>query len=336
MKWELNAPNSGDMIRVKIGSIYHYGIFASENEVFQFGLAPVARRAMRDSEVEVCISNVDEFLCGGFLEVGIIEKKDGKPVRKGKSVVDYARGKLGQKGYNILYNNCEHFCYECIFGKKVCTQADDIRNLFRSMPLVDVYTALIPEKFVMKDVYPSARQKEIESCKNIKVKTEKYFVWKLLEYALNRSFGYKIQNLDFKKDRHGKWTTSSCYFSLSHSDNVVAVAVSRSPVGVDVERIREVKSRAIEKTLTEIEKKAYMDFAQDDKEQFLITIWSAKESVFKASDEKAFKPSKTQGLSETVASEKISFASDDYVLSVCTSHVENIRKFYRIDLGESD
>jgi hypothetical protein len=33
MKWQLTQPVAGDMIRVKLGSIYHYGVFVSEDEV---------------------------------------------------------------------------------------------------------------------------------------------------------------------------------------------------------------------------------------------------------------------------------------------------------------
>lgn len=332
MKWNLSTPKCGDMVRVKLGTIYHYGIFSNENQIVQFGLAPVARRAIKDSDVEVLTSNVDEFLCGGFLEVGEIEKKDGKPVRKGKKIIEYALEKLGQKGYNILYNNCEHFAYECIFGKKVCTQADDVRNFFRSMPLVDVYTAKIPDNREFNEVYPVERNEEINSCKNEKVKTEKYYVWKLLEYALNRSLGFKIQNLDFKKDRHGKWSSSSCYFSLSHGDQMVAVAVSRSPVGVDVEKIKEIKRSAIEKTLTVIEKTEYDKANEQEKDEFLISVWSKKESVFKANGESKFRPSKVQGIAETVMAEKIVCDDGEYVLSVCTEHMDKIRRFYQIDL----
>jgi hypothetical protein len=138
MKWQLKAPVAGDMIRVKAGSIYHYGIFASEEEIIQFGLAPVARPTLKDTDIEVCTSDIDAFLCGGFLEVAEFDRAGRKKNRRPKDVVSYARGKLGTKGYHILYNNCEHFAYECVTGEKKCTQADAVRMLFRSMPVVDV------------------------------------------------------------------------------------------------------------------------------------------------------------------------------------------------------
>ena len=74
MKWEMISPNSGDMVRVKSGRIYHYGVFVSDSEVIQFGLAPIARQGLKDSDIEVCASDVDTFLQGGFLEVAVFDK----------------------------------------------------------------------------------------------------------------------------------------------------------------------------------------------------------------------------------------------------------------------
>ena len=61
MKWELSDPKSGDIIRVKIGEIYHYGIFVSEEQVIQFGLPPNVRKDIKDQDIEVCSSNIDVF-----------------------------------------------------------------------------------------------------------------------------------------------------------------------------------------------------------------------------------------------------------------------------------
>ena len=77
MKWEFCEPRLGDMIRVRLGDLYHYGIFVSEDEVIQFGLAPGVR-VIPDTEVEVCTSDIDAFLAGGFLEVGVPDKQESK------------------------------------------------------------------------------------------------------------------------------------------------------------------------------------------------------------------------------------------------------------------
>ena len=69
MKWLLKDPSPGDMIRVALGGIYHVGVYVSDDEVIQFGLAPTRRSGLRDEDIEVLSSDIDTFLAGGFLEV---------------------------------------------------------------------------------------------------------------------------------------------------------------------------------------------------------------------------------------------------------------------------
>lgn len=332
MKWSLDGARLGDMVRVKLGSIYHYGIFVSDEEVVQFGLAPTSRRALKDSEVEVCASSIEQFLCGGFLEVGIPERKDGK-TRKPKTVVEYARSCIGKKGYNILYNNCEHFAYECLFGQKKCTQADDVRKLFRSMPILHVYTAKIPdEKLCLDAVYPEQRKNEILECSNQKVRKEKYYAWELLKYALSRTFGYKIQNLQFDKDKNGKWSVKECFFSISHSNGIVAVALSRSAVGVDVEAINKQKQRVLEKVLTRKERKAFDKVCESERATWLTQKWTEKESIFKAGKEAKFRPSKTQTNGGRTKSKTVCLDGVEYVLTVCSDNIAQLKYFEDISL----
>jgi len=67
MNWEIREAKYGDIVRVKAGDIYHYGIYVSEKEIVQFGLSPFSNTcAMRD--IAVCTSDVDKFLNGGFFE----------------------------------------------------------------------------------------------------------------------------------------------------------------------------------------------------------------------------------------------------------------------------
>jgi hypothetical protein len=62
---------------------------------------------------------------------------------------------------------------------------------------------------------------------------QSFFVWKLLEYALN-DIGVKSFNFSFD---NGRWflTNNEVYFSLSHSFDMVAVAISSQFIGVDIE-----------------------------------------------------------------------------------------------------
>lgn len=332
MKWELKTPSKGDMIRVKLGSIYHYGVFVSEEEVVQFGLAPNARPLIKDSEVEVCVSDIDVFLQNGFLEVATLDKKERKKRQAVDKTVQIARSRIGEKGYNILYNNCEHFAYECVFGEKKCTQADTVREFFRNLPIVDVYVAKIPSEMGLDRVYPSEREEEIARCGNDRVKREKYYAWKLLAYALNRTFGYKMENLRFEKSKSGKWRTPSCFFSISHSEDAVTVVVSRSEVGIDIEWMDSAKDSTLRKALTRKEAKECEDIPTDAQTEYLLKAWTGKESIFKTWDKDDFQPSKIHVADYSVESRAVAVAEKRYMLSVATEFKPNIRWYFDVQI----
>ena len=54
---------------------------------------------------------------------------------------------------------------------------------------------------------------------------------------MERSLGIKIKDLNITKTEHGRYVTDKIDFSLSHSKEALAVAISRASVGVDIEQI---------------------------------------------------------------------------------------------------
>lgn len=328
MIWQTTKPRRGDMVRVKLGYIYHYGVFVSEKEIVQFGLAPTARAGIKDCDVEVCVSDEATFLHGGILERAELSEQEESARVPCETTVEKARSRVGEKGYNILYNNCEHFAYECVMGVKKCTQADDLRSMFHNMPIVDVYTAKIPDDIVLESIYPAQRMQEIENCKNERVKKEKYCVWKLLEYALHRSYGLCMQKMHFEKQENGKWTTDGCHFSLSHCDGIAAVAVSRKEVGVDVEKATDRMEKLKEKILTEKELSQYAE--KEDKISYLAEKWTQKESIFKMLGGKAFAPDAIQADEYKTHTCRIKDL-DGYVLSVAADEIKLVRTYHNVD-----
>lgn len=331
MKWELKEPTFGDIVKVKAESIYHYGIYMSDDEIIQFGLSPIQRKEMPDSEIEVCVSNIDEFMVSDFLEVGVPEKKDGKRFSP-KKTIDIARSKIGEKGYNILYNNCEHFAYACYFGKSVSSQVDEVRAFFKKLVFADVYIAAMPSCVKMKKVYPCSRWREIQSITNVRVQKEKYFVWKLLEYGIKQSIGKKITDLQLFKSDTGKWMCDACEFSLSHSGNLVCVAISKNPIGIDIEKIQSSAVDVSKAILSDKELLEYNVLSQEEKIIFIIEAWSKKESLFKRKNIKAITKDEFRELNGAVFKKKIFANSENYVLSVATDFVNNIRVYDNIDL----
>ncbi len=325
MKWELIEPVFGDMVRVRTGNIYHYGVFASEDEVLQFGYNPALRGMASDGDVEVIATSVEQFLAGGFLETAIWDRKEIKRRASPKETVDRARSRLGERGYHILHNNCEHFANQCVFGEAKSSQTDEARAFFRAVPVVEVYVAAIGDRTPQR-VHPPQRNEEIVSCQNESVKRQKYAVWKLLEYALFHSFGLKISELAFSKTLNGKWLCKECYFSLTHTDDAVAVAVSRAPVGVDMEKLQPLKVNGLEnKILTRAERAAFDELsASDEKTRRLLSAWTAKEARFKQSDDAAFRPSEIDG-TMGVKTQSVFILGEEYLLSAASENLSRLK-----------
>ncbi len=128
MKWWPGSCEYGDAIRIRIGSIYHYGIFVSEDEVIQFGLPPVDLVGRKDEDIVVLATPMEEFALGNIVEVAKFSFLEKRKRFSPDDTVMRARARLGEGGYSLIHNNCEHFVNECLFGEKSSQQIDEIRR----------------------------------------------------------------------------------------------------------------------------------------------------------------------------------------------------------------
>ncbi len=196
-------------------------------------------------------------------------------------------------------------------------------NIISEANPVWIYVAKISERIDEKPVYPKERKEEIEGCGHARVRVEKYTVWRLLEYALAHSFGYKMQEVNFYKEKNGKWTCDKCYFSLSHSDGMALVAISKQPIGVDVETLENEKIESMAtKILTDEEKIVFQSVSKESRRRFLTETWTKKESFFKrrakdASCPKIFSQSKRTLARYFFAEENIFYPFAARGLKVC-------------------
>lgn len=193
---------------------------------------------------------------------------------------------------------------------------------------VDVYVAPIPKNGQIENVYPPLRNAEILACGSKKVQTEKYYVWKLLEYAVCRTFDFPFSQIDFEKCENGKWKCNRFAFSLSHSKNAVAVALSKTPVGVDIEWADDTKIiRLANKILNEAEKNEYEQTPEAEKPSFLLKKWTQKESLFKQSDKLGFFTNIPDTTLEKTWTKAVNVDKERYFLSVAASDVAHVRLF---------
>ncbi len=189
----------------------------------------------------------------------------------------------------------------------------------RRLYSADVYIALIPQRKI-GEVLPRLRQEQIEGTVHPELKQQRYYAWKLLEYALQHSFGYKMKDVHFSRTERGKWTCEECFFSLSHTQDAVAVAVSEKPVGVDLECTdRSIRPGLAEKILTDEEKQ---QLPQQNENAYLLNMWCAKESLFKAGSDPVFCPEKLSA--DRAKTQKVHLGEKEYCLAVASDELRSL------------
>ncbi len=187
-----------------------------------------------------------------------------------------------------------------------------------------LFVSMIPENIELEDIYPAQRQEQIDRCSNIKVKIEKFYAWKMLTKAISEYIGEDISKVSFCKNENGKWSCDKCFFSLSHSDGVVAVVVSRESVGVDIEHLKRYKKGIERLVLTDKEHFEISGLSEDKIAAFTIKKWTQKESIFKMLDKKGFSPTKIEVSSFNVNSREMTFDGEKYMLSVAADDISDI------------
>ena len=136
----------------------------------------------------------------------------------------------------------------------------------------------------------------------------------LVRLAIKKEYGINLKNINFSHEEKGKPYLSdypSVHFNVSHSGDVVVCAVSDSPVGVDVEKIREVKENVKKKVCTE-EEFEKLKLSSDEDAEF-IKLWTMKEAVVK----KRGSGIATSGFKTCLEGENVSSKRfEDYIISV--------------------
>ena len=328
MKWTLKNPRFGDIVRVEAGRFYHYGIYVSDEEIIQFGPTPDAQHSLLDRDIRVIASDAAGFLKGGFMEVAVFSLSEKLKAVSPKEAVARARSELGRGGYDVLNNNCEHFVNGCVFGKKTSEQVDSVRDFWKNLPVLDLYVAEQPEKIDVQRVVPAERQKQLEETNNAAFRAQRFFAWKLLCTGLNRSLGLDADGIGLKRSENGKWISDACEVSLSHCDGAAAAAVSKRPVGIDIEpadspRYRE---KLIDRISTEAERTVLEGL---DMPEGIAKLWTRKEASFKRRDREYFSPIEENAADVTLKTFRIRL-DRTYIVSVSAESFANLR-IYTVD-----
>ncbi|MBE6732729.1 MAG: 4'-phosphopantetheinyl transferase superfamily protein [Ruminococcaceae bacterium] len=127
---------------------------------------------------------------------------------------------------------------------------------------------------------------------------------------------YSIKDFSLKRAENGKPFLDFCKLSLSHSGDMAVCAVSSNEVGIDIEKIKDIKPRNKYKLFTPDEND-YVNKCDDNKNIRFLEIWTRKEALLKCSGimgERISKQSVLDNNSNYVFKTEI---LDGYVLSSC-------------------
>ena len=185
--------------------------------------------------------------------------------------------------------------------------------------------AQIKDADILAPLYPPERYIEVKECKNDKARLEKYLVWKLLEKVVDNTISLDFANVKFTKTANGKWICPDFYFSLSHTDGLVCVAVSEQPIGVDAELVRDINAELKGKILTERELLMMSELSPCEQNRYLLDSWVRKESIFKKTGGDKLLPNRTEASEHFTVLKTISVSGREYVVSVavdCDTRIE--------------
>lgn len=324
MKWVLKEIQVGDMVRVPMKEAYHYGVCTGEDRIIQFG-EPVLTTPKPRDEIRVMSTDVASFLNGQFAEVAELDRKEMKRRKPIAEIVAYAEKNIGKGGYDILYNNCEHFANECLFGLHVSSQIDKIRQEIEAkMPCINVYVGAVDD-FCDTDRIPKYAQKELKKISSEKVAKEKKAGYGLLALAARET----AEKSDIKKcfiGKTGKPLHKDFCFSISHSDGLVAVATASVPIGVDLESYSD--SEKQEKLLERI-------LHQNEQADDSILLWTVKEAAFKFSEkDEHFRPAEIDTTGFKSRSVTFTVNGRKFALSVVADIVANVHFYNKLENQE--
>lgn len=156
--------NFADVIYVERAGYRHFGVFSGNNNVIHYVRANedpldgvIKETSMQnfmgnDKNLHVCYCNdygkrVSEFHYDNFnipqktndfhrlkmaYEIYSFTKNDTVKLYSPMETVARARSKLGERGYNLLLDNCEHFAVWCKTG--LC-QSEQVEKFLNALPI---------------------------------------------------------------------------------------------------------------------------------------------------------------------------------------------------------
>ena len=175
----------------------------------------------------------------------------------------------------------------------------------------------IDDKF--EKVFSSVRKEKLKLITNEEVRLERIAAEVLLQYAFYE-YGFDVPK-QYAYDDNGKPSASDVYFSITHTVGAVMVAVSNNPVGIDLEKKRNIDDKIATRILT---KEEYEFYNEHKGSEYLIDCFVRKESFFKMTGEGIGSNLTKESINDILNSSKqVALCFDDY-LSIITTYKKDL------------
>lgn len=124
--------------------------------------------------------------------------------------------------------------------------------------------------------------KRVNEYKSDETKSRTYATYLMLKFLAEKCFKQDIDKLQIVRDETGKprLVNNEFYFNISHSNNLVAVAVDKRPLGIDVQVVspydEKIAQRFFPKKINKINKQK-----EKNKNNYFTMCWTDFESELK-------------------------------------------------------
>lgn len=143
----------------------------------------------------------------------------------------------------------------------------------------------------------------------------------LLNDILENNYFLDPKEIEYIYNESGKpyLKDKNLYFSLSHSNGIVALTISKEEVGLDIELIKPVKDALAKRIMTTEEYNIYNTLDKNKKITYFYEVWTSKEAyVKKIGSSITLTPSNIE-IDEDILIKRINIDNNEYMLAVTSA-----------------
>ena len=120
----------GDIIFVDKGLYKHYGIYAGNGVVVHYS----DKNGNFGTDIKIQEASLEDFASGFEVKVCQLDEKK-YTLYSDEETLKRAYSRLGEKNYNLIFNNCEHFAVWCKTG---ISDSEQVNKIIRTAVVLSI------------------------------------------------------------------------------------------------------------------------------------------------------------------------------------------------------